>query len=994
MNFTPGNLVGQLDEPHDSQFVGHVVRGVLAELASYHHAGRSFGQVRADTVYMSADGRIRLGDVRATIVSTQVEAPEGLSKYLPPETLAAETFGEVGPATDLYALGMLAVELLTGPRFAALFEGVADDPLGGDLAWMRWHGEIEKRLPPVREIVPGVDASLAAAIDQMTAKRVADRPANAQAVLTMLDQPAGEAPAAASPPVAPPPPTPVPSKTVMEPAKTLVEPPTPPSEPPRVEPPASEPTAGDSSRATGQRDESAEDATRRTSEAGTAATIYFDESGEPESPSQGLAPLEGWQDDLRKDDGRKDDIRKTPRDSTLADIPLAALEQERRLGERPTPRDEPPTDVRAPAASPIRGTMMPDEAMLDEAMSGAGSMAADQSADATTAPAASDVARRAAPPEPELPPAMRLVKKRYGPLDHPVTLAALSLAIIAGVAYLLFYAWPVDDGTRTVEIKSHPSGARVTIDGVARDEKTPAKLKLKIGKHEIAAVLDGYDETMQSIDVAKQDESREVVLELKKTPTARLVHIATTPSDAVVYLDGNPVQLGPRTPAEVTLSFGRHTLLVKKAGFVDATVDIDVSRGDGPQLEKITLLPVPKRIEDVVVKVDPADATITAGGKPVAATMGQATMPVEEGASVDLVVSAAGYADWRKTLSFDELKATQFTVVADLNPIVAFDPPEAAVTVNGDPLLLDGGRTEFPPSPDRNYHIVATAKGYKDLDVTVSRAELVERKFRFALSAGPHPPATLRQVAGGRYVHDALDKAGAPLYFVVVEPGEFVFGAARDGIRNGELERRREVIATPYLISTTEVSVRQYAIFAAAEGEAKAGTRWRPSDVDAAAKLPVTNVSHQQAKNFAAFVGGALPTEKQWERAARGTDGRTYPWPERDEPSKDRCNLGFTTGGQLMPVDALPDGATPEGVLNMLGNAAEWCADLYEPGHRDIDDQTPGIRQFPTIRGGSYLDPYNSTTRNARATMRANADPARGGRDIGFRMVVPFVDGE
>lgn len=982
MNFTPGNLVGQLDEPHDSQFVEHVVRGVLAELASYHDAGRSFGQVRADTVYMSADGRIRLGDVRATIVSTQVEAPEGLSKYLPPETLAAETFGEVGPATDLYALGMLAVELLTGPRFAALFEGVADDPLGGDLAWMRWHGEIDKRLPPVREIAPGVDASLAAAIDRMTAKRVADRPANARAVLAMLDQPAGEAPPAASRPAAPPPPTATPSKTEIEPAKTLVEPP-----------------AEDSPRATNEPDESDEDAARRTSDTGAAATIYFDESAGPESPSQGLAPLEGWQDDLRKDDIRKDDIRKTPRDSTLADIPLAALEQERRLDEKPTPRDEPPADVRAPAASPIRGTMMPDEAMpdeamLDEAMSGAGSMAADQSADATTAPAASDVARRAAPPEPELPPAMRLVKKRYGPLDHPVTLAALSLAIIAGVAYLLFYAWPVDDGTRMVEIKSHPSGAKVTIDGVARDEKTPAKLKLKIGKHDIAAVLDGYDETKQSIDVAKEDEPREVVLELKKTPTARLVHIATTPSDAVVYLDGNPVQLGPRTPAEVTLSFGRHSLLVKKAGFVDATVDIDVARGDGPQLEKITLLPVPKRIEDVVVKVDPANATITAGGKPVAATMGQATAPVEEGASLELVVSAAGYADWRKTLSFDELNASRFTVVADLNPIVAFDPPEAAVTVNGDPLLLDGGRTEFPPSPDRNYHIVATAKGYKDLDVTVSRAELVERKFRIALSAGPHPPATLRQVAGGRYVHDALDKAGAPLYFVVVEPGEFVFGAAHDGIRNGELERRREAIATPYLISTTEVSVRQYAIFAAAEGEAKAGTRWRPSDVDAAAKLPVTNVSHQQAKNFAAYVGGALPTEKQWERAARGTDGRTYPWAETDEPSKDRCNLGFTTGGQLMPVDALSDGATPEGVLNLLGNAAEWCADLYEPGHRDIDDQTPGIRQFPTIRGGSYLDPYNSTARNARATMRANADPARGGRDIGFRVVVPFTDGE
>jgi formylglycine-generating enzyme required for sulfatase activity len=115
-----------------------------------------------------------------------------------------------------------------------------------------------------------------------------------------------------------------------------------------------------------------------------------------------------------------------------------------------------------------------------------------------------------------------------------------------------------------------------------------------------------------------------------------------------------------------------------------------------------------------------------------------------------------------------------------------------------------------------------------------------------------------------------------------------------------------------------------------------------------------------------------------------------YPWPERDGPSSDRCNLGYEGSEGLMPVDALKDGATPEGVLNMLGNAAEWCEEKYEPGHRDIDDKTPGMRKFPTIRGGSFLDPYDNTMRNARATMRANADPASGGEDIGIRVVVPF----
>ncbi|MEX2187925.1 MAG: SUMF1/EgtB/PvdO family nonheme iron enzyme [Pirellulales bacterium] len=950
MNFPPGNLVGLLGEPHDSQFVAHVVRGVLAALASYHERGRSYGQVRPDTIYLAADGRVRLGDVRATIVSTQVEAPEGLSKYLPPETLAAEVFGEVGPATDVYALGLIAIELLVGSRFSSLFAGVADDPLGGDLAWMRWHGDAEKRLPPVAQIVPGVDANLAAAIDRMTAKRVSERPADASQVLAMLDDPT--------------------------------------SAPSVVPPPRDVSKASSNERPV---DTAAEEA-RRTTDSGAAATVYFEDTLPPEdSPSQGLSPLEGW----------SDDIRNTPRVSAPAD------EVADRVADTPPhqPTDAPPmepepapvADVPQRSQSAVRGTMMPDEDDLPSDMPPSDERPSDETSSHDAAVAAAAPTSRPPRRDPDLPPAMRLARRR-GPFDHPATLATLSLAVIAGVAYLLFFAWPAGDVTHTVEINSEPTGAKVSIDGVASGEKTDAKLPLAIGKHDIVVSLDGYYDAKKTIEIAEGDDQRKVVLELKKIPTARLVRIASEPSDAAVYLDGNPAPLAKRTPAEELLSLGRHTLLVKKAGYQDATALIDVALGDdrgaGTQPETIALSPVPKRIENVVVRIDPADASFTADGKPVAAAMGKATMPIEEGAKVELAASAEGYADWTRAFSFDELEQAQFTVDVDLDPYVSFVPPEAAVAVNDAPLPLDGGRAVLPAAPDRRYHIVAMAPGYATLDVTLSRSELAQRKFRLELTPGPRPPASLRQVAEGRFVHDALDKAGAPLNFVVVEPGEFVFGAAADGIRNGELKRSAAEIDSPFLISTTEVSVRQYAIFAAAEGEAKAGVKWRPDAVDAAANLPVTNVTYEQAKNFADYVGGKLPSEKQWERAARGVGGRTYPWQETDEPSKQRCNLGFQGGESLVPVDALPDGATPEGVLNMLGNAAEWCEDLYEPGYRDIDDKTPGIRKFPTIRGGSYLDPYDNTMRNARATMRANANPASGGRDIGFRVVVPFTDGK
>lgn len=950
MNFPPGNLVALLSEPHDGAFVRHVVEGVLKQLASYHERGRSYGQVRPDTVYLSADGRVRLGDVRATIVSTQVEAPEGLAKHLPPETLAADVFGSVGPATDLYALGMVAVELLVGPRFESLFEGIADDPLGGDLAWMRWHGTPELRLPSVREIVPEIDAGLAVAIDRMIAKRVADRPPTAQDALALLA--GGEGAAAERP------------------------------QPVVAAPPARGSTPRDVDAAAAATAE-VDAAVRNTQDAATAATVYFEDAeSHVDGATHGLEPLPVWEENVRATPRATETGREESPKTPPSDVESAPREVD-------DARSEP---VRAPI-QPIRGTMMPDE---DDA-----TFRQPVAAPGKPQPAARETPRPKAMPEPvhpadHLPPAMKLaMKRRRGPLEHPLVLAVLALGVIAAVAYLLFVAWPVDDGTRVVQVTSDPVGAAISVDGVASGERTPAKIKLKIGKRDIRATLDGHYDAKKSVDVAEDDTQRTVLLELTKIPTVRVVRLETEPADAEVYLDGNPVPLGLRTPAEVALALGRHTLLFKKAGYVDATSEIDVVLGGGAQTQRATLSAVPKRTQRVIVKVDPADVRVTVAGQALPVAAGQATVEVEEGSPLEVSATADGFADWKQAISFDQLKESRFTVVAELDPFVTFAPPEASVKVNDAPLPLDGGRARIAAPAGKPLRIVATAKGYGTLDATVSRSELAARGFRFELPSGPRPPASLREVAAGRYVHDELAKAGAPLTFVVVEPGDFTFGAARDGIRNGELERRTARIDAPYLISTTEVSVRQYAIFADKMGEAKAGTRWRPADLDSAANLPVTNVSHQQAKSFAEFVGGTLPTEKQWERAARGAKGRIYPWADDDEPSAERCNLGFGPIGQgkLAAVDALPTGATPEGLLNMLGNAAEWCEDSYEAGHRDIEDRTPGIRVFPTIRGGSYLEPFNATSRNARATMRQNIDP-RGGADVGFRVVAPFSDGK
>jgi formylglycine-generating enzyme required for sulfatase activity len=147
---------------------------------------------------------------------------------------------------------------------------------------------------------------------------------------------------------------------------------------------------------------------------------------------------------------------------------------------------------------------------------------------------------------------------------------------------------------------------------------------------------------------------------------------------------------------------------------------------------------------------------------------------------------------------------------------------------------------------------------------------------------------------------------------------------------------------------------------------------------------PVFNVDFYDAYAYARWKGGRLPTEEEWEKAARGIYGRSFPWGNSFDPKQANTGADFDTAqpgsvdgyAKWAPVSALPGDISPYGVRGMGGNLAEWTNSW---GPSKADPKT----KVPVIRGGSYAD---KETRNTNR--RLNVLPKEARPDIGFRIVL------
>ncbi len=198
---------------------------------------------------------------------------------------------------------------------------------------------------------------------------------------------------------------------------------------------------------------------------------------------------------------------------------------------------------------------------------------------------------------------------------------------------------------------------------------------------------------------------------------------------------------------------------------------------------------------------------------------------------------------------------------------------------------------------------------------------------------------------------------------------------------------RHTVDVNAFELTATPVTNAQYAAFVRATGHV-APIDWDGGTPPGHQDHPVTHVDWHDATAFCRWAGGRLPTEAEWERAARGVDGRLYPWGE-DPPDDGRAHAFHgLKRGSTAPVGAAPGGASPYGLLDMAGNVWEWVSSAYRPYPYDAGDgrEDPESDESRALRGGSYASLTHGHLRCAR---RSASRPGRRSAHIGFRVARP-----
>ena len=322
-------------------------------------------------------------------------------------------------------------------------------------------------------------------------------------------------------------------------------------------------------------------------------------------------------------------------------------------------------------------------------------------------------------------------------------------------------------------------------------------------------------------------------------------------------------------------------------------------------------------------------------------------------------------------------------------PAASYGSLSVTADVPAADVLLDGGFVgriaEGKPILVENVRVGARDVRVRDFSgrevqrqVVVEKDRTVEVALKVLDLTPADPPNELVPIGENPQGQQEYWRVRDGAALVRIPAGEFLMGSAED---QGEPDERPQhrVYASEFLIDKTEVTWRQFRKFAAATGSPVPPAPVSGTQDD----YPVSFIVWQEAQEYCEWAGGRLPTEAEWEKAARGTDGRSYPWGNAWEPN--RCNA--ISGGMHRPesVGSYPGCMSPYGVLAMPGSMWEWCADWYAESYYAEsparNPRGPAAGHLRVMRGGAWM----SQPMWLRAAYRAKALPSSRNVDHAFR---------
>jgi len=254
-----------------------------------------------------------------------------------------------------------------------------------------------------------------------------------------------------------------------------------------------------------------------------------------------------------------------------------------------------------------------------------------------------------------------------------------------------------------------------------------------------------------------------------------------------------------------------------------------------------------------------------------------------------------------------------------------------------------------------------------------------QAKARAEQRSKPIEEARVRPFTPPPVGRELIGKDGAPM--VLVSAGEFTMGG--DSIDNP----RHPVYLDAFHMDKYEVTASRYAKFLQATGR-QLPFKWSEMSLVSHGDRPVIGVTWEDADAYCRWASKRLPTEAEWEKAARGTDGREYPW-GNEAPTPRHANFNkcceWKGYGVLAIVGSLEAGRSPYGIYDLAGNVSEWVADWYDNTSYkyELERNPKGPRdgEEKVVRGGSWYD----SALLQRSALRSRSYPSAPSTDRGFR---------